>query len=420
MFGVLHKLALWYLISIPIVAGISIIHYQVDGFNFTGYIWVAQLVVGLILLGVVALLRGHQPSAAPWYPWLAFYGWVWLSLLWSDNVGRWNLQIAAQFSMPVVVGMLAAQTIRTRRELHMLLSAFIVPLLFIALFVMAFHQDIAEDGWAATTIRAGATTATLIGCVFLAGIPRRVLVPILGWGACLLITAATSSRIATFSLLGLVIIHPLYRNKLWNLAAIIPGLVLAVALFYTPTFQAHFFESGQGSIDQLLSGNFKDYGRFTVWNSVWNQACRHPVLGGGVGSSFDFVPGLFDEGEEKFIHNDYLRMFFEFGAVGMVLFATAVVWQLISLYRATQSSGGELRSTFAAAWMGLVAMLISCYTDNTITHHLFYMNPMFALIGAAYGVASSERQMFSTLRHESAAPLYGYGGATPLVTYVGQ
>jgi len=420
MMGALHKLALWYLIAIPIVAGVSIIHYQVDGFNFTGYIWVAQMLAGLVLLGVVALLGRHQPSFAPWYPWLAFYGWVWLSLLWSDNVGRWNLQIAAQFSMPVVVGMLAAQTIRTRRELHLLLSAFIVPLVFLALFVMAFHQDIAADGWAATTIRAGATTATLIGCVYLAGVPRRVVVPIVGWGVCLLITVATSSRIATFSLLALVIIHPLYRTKLWNLAAILPGLVLAVALFYSPVFQEHFFESGQGSIDQIFSGNFKDYGRFTVWTTVWNQAWTHPVLGGGVGSSFDFVPGLFDEGEEKFVHNDYLRMFFELGLVGIMLFATAVVTQLFSLYQATRWSGGELRTAFAAAWMALCAMLISCYTDNTISHHLFYMNPMFALIGAAYGVASSERQMVNTLRHKSAVPVFGYGGEPQMVTYVGQ
>jgi hypothetical protein len=82
--------------------------------------------------------------------------------------------------------------------------------------------------------------------------------------------------------------------------------------------------------------------------------------------------------------------------VGLALFAMAMTWQLVTLRRQISlAESSHVRETFAAAWMGFCAMLLTCATDNTLIYHVYYNNPLFVLVGAAYGVAWAERQATS-------------------------
>lgn len=53
------------------------------------------------------------------------------------------------------------------------------------------------------------------------------------------------------------------------------------------------------------------------------------------------------------------------------------------------------RETFAAAWMGFCGLILTCMTDNTLVYHVYYNNPLFVLLGAAYGVAWAQRHEYA-------------------------
>jgi O-antigen ligase len=196
---------------------------------------------------------------------------------------------------------------------------------------------------------------------------------------------------ATLALLAAPMLHPYFRGKiLWKLGAVALVAGLGLFIFNTETFQERFFQSGHGTIEDVFAGNFKDQGRFQAWKAMWEEAWKQPVFGGGVGASYEFVPQIWEDMDH--IHNDYLRIFFEFGILGFAIFAFACVWQLLVLRRAIHSRGKDtVRITFTGAWLGLWVMLISCTTDNTIVYNLLFTNPLFALLGAGFGVAWAER-----------------------------
>src|SRR5205085_6961999 len=85
--------------------------------------------------------------------------------------------------------------------------------------------------------------------------------------------------------------------------------------------------------------------------------------------------------------NDYLRVGFELGLVGLAIFLAVLAWQLGHLAVQIRRSRGVVRTAFTASWLGLLAFLISACTDNTLSYNLWYMDPLFAVMGAAYGVA---------------------------------
>ena len=68
-----------------------------------------------------------------------------------------------------------------------------------------------------------------------------------------------------------------------------------------------------------------------------------------------------------------------------------MAWQLLTLRRQIGETQGIARTALAGAYLGICALLITCLTDNTITYNLFYTDPLFALLGSAYGLLATER-----------------------------
>jgi O-antigen ligase len=385
-----RHLSFCYLLAIPVIAGLSTLELQIGGLNVSGYLWAMLLPVGLYLLVLTHMSSANSRMLVVLWPWLIWCGYIGASLLWSTPLTLRNLQEALQFSMPIVVGLLAACTFRSAQELRRLCVAFGMAAVLLVLFAVCYVLRILDPGLMEAHLRAAALSATLCGCVFLALFPRFTALALGGWCICLLVTTLTSSRMATLALLVVPVFHPYFKGRLlWKLSAAIAVAAVGLAVFYTPLFQHHFFESGAGSVSDLFAGNFKDLGRFEAWSLMWDKAWQQPWLGRGIGSAFDFVPTIWENMHQ--IHNDYLRIFYELGAVGLLVFATVAVWQIAALRRLISSTGGDdARTALAAALLGILAMLVTCLTDNTLLYNTFYTNPLFALLGAAYGVAWAE------------------------------
>ena len=302
------------------------------------------------------------------------------------GIGIRNIQDACQITMPVLVGVMVSSCIHTRRQLAWLLKmfAFNMGLLFVG-FGVAYVEvggDLEHMGF-----RAGALTCTLCGAVFLTATERRKLLPWFGWAVCVALAGVSGSRMATLALLLMPVAHPTLGKWSAKLLMITAICVLGIGIFNTSHFQQRFFYSGgSGKLSDISRGEINTSGRFDTWPIIWHEAWKHPVLGAGVGTSGTFTDQVSDLGGHP--HNDYLRVFFEVGAVGFLSFALVLVWQSLELRRQLGRQRGVVRHAFAAVILGWIMFLITSCTDNTLVYCAAYMNPLFALLGAAYGVCA--------------------------------
>jgi hypothetical protein len=384
------RLGTLYILLTPLVAALGCMKgIDVGPMAYTGLLWMGMLGLGLaIFLTEKASHRGST-IAMPYRPWLVWIGYLWLSLAWCSPLSGRNVQDALQLTSPLLVGIVASLFIRTPEQVASLLKSFwlaLVPLVGGVVLWKAGLIDGGEDEFAmGLAPRVMALTLCLIGAVCVTAWPSRKLLPLFGWGMCLLLTFVTGSRMATAALLLVPILHPLYRSLTLRLGMIASVLGLGVVLFHTSVFQERFFYSGSGTLTDLFQGNFLGFGRFEVWPTIWEDAWRNPVLGSGVGSVFTYVPTVWENMTHA--HNDYLRIGFELGLVGLAIFLPLVVWQLVSLKRLLHTTTGPVRCAAAAGMIGLLLFLITALTDNPLIYNLWFMNPLFAVIGAAYGAA---------------------------------
>jgi O-antigen ligase len=281
-------------------------------------------------------------------------------------------------------------------------------------------------------------TAAVAGTVLVAGSRNSLLMAVAGWAFCLVVTVLTGSRMATFALMLAPVFHPLYRSLLVKSLVLIALGGLGIAVFHTPVFQARFFDSGSGTLGDVFRGDFLSLGRFESWPDIWDEAWRRPILGHGIGTATKFVSLVWPE--VSLVHNDYLRIGFELGLAGLAIFVVVVGWQLFAIRRllkdlcqratsrhralppATTHSADrpmgpaprsrDVEHALAAAFLGLVVFLIMACTDNPLTYNVWFTNPVFVLLGGAYGVlrAQSEaRESHASSLFTSSRPPWGNG-----------
>jgi O-antigen ligase len=241
------------------------------------------------------------------------------------------------------------------------------------------------------TVRSLSLTLVVIGGLFMAGSLRNLARSWLGWGLCLAITVVTGSRMASLAMLALPILNPVTRHLFLKVAAVAVVVVLGIALVSTTAFQERFFHGGSGGISDILAGDlemFDSSGRFDAWPQLLDEALKRPWFGHGVGSVHVYLPSVWEDIAHP--HNDYLRLLYEQGFIGLGLFLWAVLWQLWTLKREVRRTTGVVQQAFGAAWLGLLVFLMIAATDNPIVYHVWYMNPVFALMGAACAVAREE------------------------------
>jgi O-antigen ligase len=372
------------LCCIPIAAAAQTSQGMIGGLAFSGWLWVLFLATTTFSLLNEAAARHDLKFPLSCACWLPFMGLLWLSLFWCDGLGRRNIQDAVQISMPILIATAASFFVRDEAQLGLLLKMFAPTLLLLCINLGLSYYGLIDNE---TQIRVLALSAVLVGCVLMAGCPPLRLEAMAGWALCTTLTVVTGSRMATVALLMLPALHPRYRNQLYR-GFVLAGMALAgMVLFYSPVFQERFFYDGQGTLSDVFAGEFLSFGRFETWPFVMSQIERHPLLGAGVGSASEFILSVSD-GEMAHPHNDYLRIAFECGLVGLAMFVGALLWQLGAAAYWIRRTAGVTRIAFTAVFLGFAALGLVAYTDNVVVYNLSYTNPLFAILGAAHGVVS--------------------------------
>ncbi len=387
----LHRQSLGYLftLSIPLATALPLfLDGEVAGFNLSGWVWVLFLLAGGLVILLELGFAEQFHVAFPWKVWMPWLAILSLSLLWCGGITSRHVQDLCQLTMPLLMGAAASMFVRTEDQLRTFQKMFFVALAMIVLHVLM--EKVSGDGEIGGA-RVLAMTVGLIACVYFAGLPARILIPLVGWIFCMAVNAATGSRTATAVLLLIPLAHPGIRGVLWRAVMSFFVAGLGVLLFHTDTFQHRFFHSGSGTLEDLFAGRFLGFGRFAAWPLILEKAWEHPWFGHGVGASYFFVPTVWPR--MTLCHNDYLRVGFECGLIGLTIFLLTVIWQMWDLHTGVRRSSDILKQTFAAAFLGYFVALLISTTDNILIYNVYYMNPLFALMGAAYGVAFARNQL---------------------------
>jgi hypothetical protein len=322
----------------------------------------------------------RTPSRFPmpiWIPWVLI---VAFSVLWADPLDLASVQSMCQIITPIIIAPIASKAMKSVEDLKTLLKSFSHCLL-----ILLTAQILYMVAGVGNLGRPMAMTAAIVGCVFVAQIRERPLVAVLGWCGCLLVAGLSGSRMATLAILLEWLILPGYRHQMARLFATGAIAALAVGLFYTPLFQERFFLEGEGTLADVADGEISGSGRFEAWPKLWKEVARRPILGAGAHGSARIVNKVWQTSYHP--HNDYLRILLEQGVVGLSFFLLGVIGQLLSLWSRRPSGCQEIAAIRSAAHVGILVMLLMAVTDNPIVYGVWFMHPLFVLIGASYSRA---------------------------------
>jgi O-antigen ligase len=208
----------------------------------------------------------------------------------------------------------------------------------------------------------------------------------------LAVVVASLSRMALAIVLILtaIVIILQFASGASRFARLLPALaaatvvLAAVAASLGPVLYERFFE---GYTNVEVGGvTVSTSGRSEFWPVVYESAWRHPILGGGLGSSqaalMEFDPEVIGHP-----HNEYLRVWHDGGVIGAaLLFSGLFAWtvRLGRSWRAAVTRRAPHAAVEGAAFLMLVGLLLGAITDNGFDY-IFLMSPAGIITGLALG-----------------------------------
>jgi O-antigen ligase len=206
-------------------------------------------------------------------------------------------------------------------------------------------------------------------------------------------TVLPLTRIAWGALwLGLTAFELFYvkGRKKWLAAtavALPPLLILYALLWSIPTLQQRVFQSDQvdsdlPAIEQAQSVGLT--GRGTTWLAGLGDYQEHNLLlGQGIGSSDRYFMTFFG----TIAHNEYLRVLFDGGAIGLVLFIFANLSLLRWLVKTSRNENSIVRVYSAIGIALVLAYLVVAITDNPLDYYLLFTQYVFFVLGVCFAIS---------------------------------
>lgn len=353
------------------------------GYQFSALGWLIPLVFSLW-----SLARGLGGFSYPlwiWLPWICF---VVIYTAVSDEPNA--IQRSIMMLCPLIVGMAISKAQVGKNALEMLHKLMLYMTIGLILLV-AFKTGILFTGVLPfiTGLAAEVMTASMLCNYFAARYvfgDRKVL----KWWtilAAIPVIAVTRTAIAVNGLTLPLTFAPLATLK--RVIIIFLIIMIGIGIFYSPRMQKKMFFSGRGTLEDVKWGNedFATTGRSLMWSKMWERIDEQPLLGYGANASESFVSKL--TGGLKHPHNDWLRLMFDFGYVGVVIFALSLLMQALHAYRRAKRTVGEISLLFYAGASSILSFILFMFTDNIILYAAFFGNLQFMFLGLAYAAQAT-------------------------------
>lgn len=364
------------------------------GYTVQGLVWMMTLVFSVFILA-----RNAGKISLPWYLWTPWAGVLVIFQIFS----KWDdsLQRTVMMLCPLVVGhAVSTLTVRSGQ-----LSSFygLVRQATITFFVfIVFSTGIIFTGalpaitGLAPQVMTGSVLAVYFAVRYSFQGSKQMLYYWLGLVLIPIIALTRMGILATVVSLPLTL-APL---KLVKRLIVIAGVcILGTGMFYTERIQQKMFYTGEGELADVRLDNpqFRTTGRVAMWDAMSNEIEKSPWLGYGANATDEFLRQY--AGFTTHPHNDWLRLRFDYGYVGAIVFGLCILMQILHAWKKARETSGETGILFYTGATAFIPFVMFMFTDNIILYAAFFGNLHFAILGLAYASARTTRD--DRRRHEA-------------------
>lgn len=349
------------------------------GYSLTGWAWIIPLAFSLLMLARNPL----KPTSFPVFLWLPWILVVISYLLFSDAPNAFQRSI--MLLCPLFIGLTASNASIDEDGLE----GFNIIIRYMAiflLFIVIIKTGILLTGaLPATSGLAGEVmTGSLLCTLFVVNYIFEDRKNLYWWAALSVIPVIALTRMG---MLATALTMPLTfapMSILRRLTIISLIVVIAIPIFYSERTQQKMFHSGEGRFSDVRFDNpdFQTTGRNIMWQSMSIQIDKKPWFGHGANASEEFISRL--TGGLTHPHNDWLRLRFDYGYFGTLIFGLCMVLQIIHILKRARSATEKSRSLLYASASSFVVFSLFMFTDNIILYISFFGNIQFTILGLAY------------------------------------
>lgn len=365
---------------ISTLTGETILGFQVSGFG-----WFIPLVFALY----VFFTKPGRPSL-PYWIWTPWFGLVIGYLLFAE--AEHALQRSVMLLAPMVVGMAVSKAAIGELELFRIESALdkVSTAFFVAIFV---NSGLALTGVLpeVTGLAPQATTAAVFSTFFAAKYALGNKRAAIKWMAFAFVPVIAVTRMGIVAA-GLTLPLTFAPLSYWKRIVILIGIAaIGLVVFNTERIQNKMFDSGEGTVlDMNLDNpNFNTSGRTFIREEMEQEIEDSPWFGFGANASEQFVSEWTD-GLLAHPHNDYLRLVFDYGYVGLFVFLGCMILQILHAVRAGYRGVGASRLFLIVGAGAFVPFAMFMGTDNIILYAPFFGNLHFMILGAGYAALANK------------------------------
>jgi hypothetical protein len=350
------------------------------GQNLTGWAWIGAYFVSAVAYGACGFNQGAMPIQF-WLPWTA------MVVAYMFGPYDYSVQNAAQILCPPFVGY-AASTMRPPADLFAFVQllrkgamAFLAILVFLRVPILLVgvlpkYSSLAPEAIASVLFQA------FFLCSFILWRQRKDLILYFACAAVPVIALTRGPIIATFLLAGLCLVPLPKQRRLLIIAFAVP---LGLTVFYSERFQVTMFRSSQGTIADIFQNpkNIRWSGRDVFRDRMMEEIPQFLWTGHGGNATSEMMKKLRTQVTQP--HNDWLRIIYNYGLVGLSLYVGAVLLQVWHLWRTARYAPGHIRLLFYCSASAFIPYAFIMYTDNILIYAQYFGNLHFLMIGLAYG-----------------------------------
>jgi len=359
---------------------------QILGFNLTGWAWIIMLLVSLINLSLTKRISFPVLFWLPWTLYLIGYLFIDYSFI--------GLQLTLQYTLPLLIGVVASGFIYSGEELEWLFRWFIR--LCILVLVMFFYGYLFRGGYtpaaAATPMLLSIALSLFCALYFTTGKPIYLIYS----GILFLAPVIDVTRMGIAAMAAVFVLHFANTEIIKKLVYGLLGLIVILLIFNSRGFQEKTFYGGTGTLKELTFNYYDNPNINSSGRLSWKLALQPgleaaPVWGNGPRADNEelrLITGLL-AGEA---HNDYMSVRYNYGYVGLGLLLAGFLFNFISLYRISLIAGENIYLWLltVSSMTLFISFLMFMYSDNILKYTIYFPNYFFAMIGIIYSIKKDE------------------------------
>lgn len=217
----------------------------------------------------------------------------------------------------------------------------------------------------------------------------------LSWDAlisliCFALIFLTGSRTALAASLSVVVVLVIMDKRIrLSTKSLLFGLVVILSGWIVYVNLDRIFFDDSYSIDTLNTS-----GRVRIWEALLDEIEQYPIFGLGHGSVNPVLVRHDEEdwrtGEDQ-SHNDYLKILFNTGIVGFVMFIVIIRTILGCRPRLVIDQYGTTSDLDKTIFLYTIVFLLVMITDNILVYH-FFIYPYLAIVAIGWKGSHKERQ----------------------------